>query len=443
MRTLVWFRGKDLRLADHAPVRDAVRAGETIPLFVVDPFFFAPERVREMPRRIRYLTLSLAELASRIAELGSRLVLVAGRSVDVVPEVARMCRVDRVVAHRWSEPVGVLRDRRVAQALGPIRFDLYEGETLLAPGALKPYAVFTPFANAFLKGIAVDRPIAAPKELPPLPPLPRALRALETTLPAAPDVVTIAPGETAARARLARFVRGPLVRYDRDRDRLDRDGTSRLSQDLKFGTISARAVWHATHEGSRRFALELLWREFAYDVLRRRPDVLERPYRPAWTRFPWRKDARAWRAWVEGTTGYPVVDAAARQLLAEGFVPNRARMIAASFLTKHLLVDFRLGEAHYLKELTDGDWANNDLGWQWSAGCGVDAQPWFRIFDPVAQGERFDPDGSYVKRWLPELADVPPKLVHRPQNPIVEHRLARARFLAAARGHLAPGPKRE
>jgi len=179
------------------------------------------------------------------------------------------------------------------------------------------------------------------------------------------------------------------------------------------------------------------------------------PYRERWLDFPWRDDEGAWDAWHRGATGYPVIDAAARELLADGFVPNRARMITASFLTKHLLVDYRRGEAHFLEWLTDGDWAQNNAGWQWSAGCGMDAQPYFRVFNPVTQGEKFDPDGTYVKRWVPELARLPRKFVHAPflapksvldaaglrlgetyPEPIIEHSLSRKRFLATAETYL-------
>ncbi len=240
---------------------------------------------------------------------------------------------------------------------------------------------------------------------------------------------------------------------------MDEDGTSRLSADLKFGTISAREVWtsarasleHAHAEAWRSFSNELLWREFTHMLLYERPQLLDEPARPAWKAFPWQRDEPGWRAWCEGSTGYPIVDAAARQLLGEGYVHNRARMIAASFLTKHLLIDFRRGEAHYLAYLTDGDWAQNDAGWQWSAGCGFDAQPYHRVFNPILQGKRFDPSGGYVRRWVPELAKLPDDAIHAPweaspdvlraagvvlgrtyPNPIVDHAMARARFLSIA-----------
>jgi deoxyribodipyrimidine photo-lyase len=228
-------------------------------------------------------------------------------------------------------------------------------------------------------------------------------------------------------------------------------------------------VWTAVEralDGTRAaqsFLNELVWREFTHSTLWDRPELLERPFRPAFEGFPWRDDERLWQAWVHGRTGYPVVDASARQLLGEGFVHNRARMVSASFLTKHLLVDYRRGEAHYMKYLTDGDWAQNNAGWQWSAGCGYDAQPWFRIFNPVVQGERFDPAGAYVRRWVPELERMPARYVHRPweapvavlqaagvrlgetyPRPVVDHLLARERFLALAAGRsgrvAAPAP---
>jgi deoxyribodipyrimidine photo-lyase len=436
LRTLVWFRGKDLRVADHEPLAAAGR--DAIPLFVLDPSFFAPERARKYAHRIQFLLDSLAELAESLRRLGSRLVVVEGRSVDVVPRIARELKVDRVVAHRWSEPFGRERDRRVAEA---VRLDLFEGERLVPPGTIRtasggPYQVFTPFWNAFVREARIGPPIATPA-LGPAPHLPG-----EVAIPTCESLGIVRnprlleAGERAAHARLDSFRED---RYPEDRDRLDRDGTSRLSQDLKFGTISARTVWNEIEDAT--FRKELVWREFAHEMLWERPELLVEPFRAAWTDFPWEDDENHWNAWVEGRTGYPIVDAAARQLLAEGFVPNRARMIAASFLTKDLLVDFRRGEAHYARMLVDGDWAQNDFNWQWATGCGADAQPWFRIFNPTTQGEKFDPQGTYVRRWLPELDGVPDRLVHRPweagrATPIVDHAAARQRFLTIAGAHL-------
>jgi len=370
-----------------------------------------------------------------------------------------------VLAHRWTEPFGRERDRRVGAALerSGIAFRLFEGETLLPPGSVRNgqggmFRVFTPFRRACGTRLDLRPTLPAPRSLPPLP---APVAALEgCPIPALADLGLVANpglqrgGEPAAKARLSSFVAEALGGYAEGRDRMDQVGTSRLSADLKFGTLSVRTVWQKVAaagqgEAEGRFLNELLWREFSHHLLWEWPELLERPFRAGFQDFPWREDTLAWQAWTEGQTGYPVVDAAARQLRAEGFVHNRARMVAASFLTKHLLIDYRRGEAHYLWWLTDGDWAANNAGWQWSAGCGCDAQPWFRIFNPVAQGLRFDPDGAYVRRWVPELAACPTGCIHEPWKapaslgldrqypaPIVAHTLARERFLATAKGHL-------
>jgi deoxyribodipyrimidine photo-lyase len=465
MRSIVWFRGKDLRVADHGPLVEAAPSGEVIPLFVLDPFFFSPERAKELPHRMQFLLDSLKELEANLAHLGSRLLVVQGRSVDVVPRLAASWKADQVLAHRWVEPFGRERDRRVASALERDGIDLrlFEGETLLLPGSVRNgqggmFRLFTPFGRACSARLDLGSALAPPRSLPPLP---SDLVVDSIPIPSMEDLGLVSNqglqpgGERAARARLKAFLGGPITDYSTHRDRMDWPGTSRLSADLKFGTLSVRSLWLAataeeTGDSLRRYLDELLWREFSHHLLWEWPQLLEHPFRKAFLGFPWREDDGAWQAWAEGRTGYPVVDAAARQLKAEGFIHNRARMVAASFLTKHLLMDYRRGEAHYLKWLTDGDWAQNNMGWQWSAGCGCDAQPWFRIFNPVTQGLRFDPDGEYVKRWVPELAGCPINLIHEPwkapkelrsrldyPEPMVDHALARERFLAVAKAHLA------
>jgi deoxyribodipyrimidine photo-lyase len=471
MRTLVWFRGKDLRLADHAPLASALESGEVLPVFVIDPYFFAPERARETAHRMQFLIESIAELARNIEQRGSRLLLAHGKSHEVIPELVRRWHVERVVAQAWSWPVGRERDRSVRERLS-IAFDTFEGETLLAPGSLRtsggtPYSVFSPFARAFARAACIERPLPAPVSLPALPEDVRRDARGDTELPSLEGLgvphnpAVLRGGESAGQARLAAFLKGHLGEYHERRDRLDQDGTSRLSCDLEFGTLSVREVWTrlrraGTSDGRRIFENQLIWREFAHSTLWDHPELLEEPFQAKFEGFPWRRDEDGWRAWAEGETGYPVVDASARQLLAEGFVHNRARMTAASFLAKHLLVDFRRGEAHYMRYLTDGDEANNDAGWQWAAGCGCDAQPYFRIFNPVTQGQKFDPDGGYVRRWVPELARLPARYIHQPwqappavleqagivlgrdyPHPIVDHTFARQRFLDTASKHFA------
>ncbi|HJW34938.1 MAG TPA: deoxyribodipyrimidine photo-lyase [Holophagaceae bacterium] len=463
MRSMVWFRGKDLRVADHAPLREAAESGDVIPVFVVDPYFFAPERAAGASHRMQFLVESLESLAANLGHLGSRLILVRGRSTEVIPRLAERWRVDQVLAHRWTEPFGRERDERVATALGQVPFRRFEGETLFEPGTVRTgqggmFKVFTPFGRV-CGARAAGLPMPAPRSLPPLPP---DLAELGEALPTLAELGLVrnpglqAGGEREGRARLKAFL-PRLERYHEGRDQLGVEGTSRLSADLKFGTLSIRTVWaavaaEAPGEGRRRYLSELLWREFSHHLLWTWPHLLHAPFRPEWEHFPYEDQPEHWAAWAEGRTGFPVIDAAARELLATGYVHNRARMIAASFLTKHLLLDWRKGEAHYLRYLTDGDWAQNSLGWQWSAGCGVDAQPWFRIFNPVTQGKRFDADGAYVRRWVPELAGLPPSQIHEPwkvdatrrrsldyPEPIVDLSEGRARFLAVAKRYLG-GP---
>ncbi len=477
MRTIVWFRGKDLRLVDHTPLQHAVNQGEVIPLFVLDPFFFSPNAAQELPHRIQFLLESLASLKKNLQAKGTSLVLARGPSVELVPYLANLWQADNVVAHRWTEPFGRVRDERITRRL-PGRFTLFEGETLTPPNSVltgdrRPFSVYTPFASAFRRQVNIDAPVAAPKRLPALPVVAQNMVTLPTLTPQpACELPTLAElgitrndniqsgGEHAAQGRLEKFLSNHLGSYHQDRDRLDSDGTSRLSADLKFGTLSVRRLWHTITAHARgqsdtphqKYLSELLWREFAHHCLWHRPGLLRQPFRREFQGFPWKPGAGPeWEAWKSGHTGYPVVDAAARQLLHEGYVHNRARMIAASFLTKHLLVHYKAGEAHYLKYLTDGDWAQNNAGWQWSAGCGCDAQPYFRVFNPVLQGAKFDPLGIYVKRYVPELEHLEPKFIHKPWSapsevlrragitlgkgyplPIVDHDFARKRFLAIA-----------
>lgn len=468
MRTLVWFRGKDLRVSDHLPLVDAIEAGEVIALFVLDPYFFSELRAAEYPHRMQYLLESLHSLQQNLKKLGGELLLATGHSVDVVPRLAGLWRVDRVAAHRWTEPVGRKRDATVAARL-EVPLILYEGETLLPPQATlnkqgTPFMVYTPFARAAREQVAQLAPVRAPPAVPP-PPVEIDRHALSPLVPAlvelglSPNPRLVQGGEAAARRRMKDFLASSSA-YEGTRDEMGQDGTSRLSADLKFGTLSVREVYDRVRrlpESSSRekYLDQLLWREFAYTCLWHRPELLDEPFRREFARFPWSSEPRLWSAWAEGRTGYPVVDAAARQLIQDGFVHNRARMISASFLAKHLLVHYRLGERHYLKYLTDGDWALNNMGWQWSAGCGVDAQPYFRVFNPVLQGARFDQAGAYVRRFIPELAALPDKYLHSPWKapsdvltragvrlghsypaPIVDHAEARQRFLSLARDHL-------
>ena len=469
-RTIVWFRGKDLRLSDHPCLSLALKSSAHIlPVFILDPYFFAPERARQLPHRMQFLLDSLAELQRGIEALGSRLVLLDGRSVDVLPTIATSYGADQVVAQRWSDPLGRKRDTLVAARLScPLR--LLDGETLATPESIRtqndtPYGVFTPFARSFRKHIDLKRPDPIPTRLPSVV---GTFGGEVGALPTLEDLgfsrnPNLQPGgETQAHHRLRAFVANGLDTYETMRNRMDQRGTSRLSADLKFGTLSPRTVWwavqdaNAAQESVHAYQNELLWREFSHHSLWDKPTLLTQPFRAKWDGFPWVENSKHWDAWVAGTTGYPVVDAAARQLMKTGFVHNRARMIAASFLTKHLMIHYQRGADHYLKWLTDGDWAQNTAGWQWTAGCGCDAAPYFRIFNPTSQGKKFDPDGTYIRTWVPELATLPTRYIHAPHEapdrvlqhagvaigetypqPIVDHREARERYLSTAKRFLA------
>jgi len=462
MRTLVWFRDKDLRVSDHLPLTVASRRGELVPLFVLEPHVFAPERAQMLPHHMQFLLEALASLSQNLEQRGAPLLVVSGRSSERVPELARRLRVDRVVAQRSVEPGGRERDDRMATALA-VPFELYGGETLhtlgsLRTGAGRPYEVFTPFARAFRAKWRSSPPLAAPSRLValqhdvPSTPLP-SLRELGI----AGNERLIQGGERAGKARLRAFVQEGIEHYAEARDCLGEEGTSRLSADLKFGTLSVRTVASLalaeSSVGAERFMTELLWREFTHATLHEHPELLEQAFRPEYERGAWDTSEGHFAAWSEGRTGVPIVDAAARQLLLEGFVHNRARMLAASFLTKHLRQHYRRGEQHYLRYLVDGDAAQNNFGWQWSAGCGVGAQPYFRVMNPVTQAEKFDSAGRYVRRYLPELAQLPDEYVQRPweapsavlegvgvrlgvdyPNPIVDLATARIEYLRLAHG---------
>lgn len=466
MKRLVWFRGKDLRVDDHGPLHDAQEAAACV--FVLDPYFFAPERAQRMANRIAFLLESLQELQHTISALGGRLIVVAGRSQEVIPRLARQLGVDEVVAHRWTEPFARARDQQVASALH-VPFRLYEGETLLPPGQVRtgkdlPYAVFTPYSRMFGKVFEPSPPLPAPNQIRSIR-APVGLKSVPIPTPHDLNLKTspqrLCGGEGAAKGRLDRFIRDRMQQYDTGRDQMGMSGTSRLSQDLKFGTLSVRTVWDRVlsevgpHPSREAFLRQLIWREFSHSCLWHRPSLLETPFRDAWRDFPWTDNDEGWDKWATGQTGFPIVDASARELLATGFVHNRARMVSASFLTKHLRIDFRRGEAHYMAHLTGGDWAQNTAGWQWAAGCGCDAQPYFRVFNPMRQGERFDPEGDYVRKWVPELSKLSKRYIHAPwtapkdsldaaglvlgktyPHPIVDHPTARNEYLELARNFL-------
>ncbi len=468
---IVWFRA-DLRLADNpalgAAVATAGRAG-IIPVFIWAPEEEAPFAPGAASRV--WLHESLTALAAALAERGSRLVLRVGPSLETLLELVSRTGARGVFWNRRYEPAVAARDARVDAALRarglstatdlglPSANLLWEPEAL-ATKAGQPFRMFTPFWRA-CRAQPPPEPAPAPRALPPPSRWPASvpLAALGLRPKIGWDAglrAVWSPGEAGARAGLQRFVRRGLPRYAEARDCPDLDVGSRLSPHLHFGELGPRAVWSAVERAAERggidpspFLRELAWREFAHHVLHHFPRSTEAPLRPAFLRFPWASATSA-QAWRRGQTGYPLVDAGMRELWATGFVHNRVRMVVASFLVKHLLVRWQEGARHFWNTLVDADLADNTLGWQWCAGSGVDAAPYFRIFNPVIQGRTFDPAGAYVSRWVPELARLPPRFIHAPwlasaeelasagvvlgrtyPRPIVDHRWARARALAA------------
>ena len=468
--SILWFR-RDLRLRDHPALLAAAVADRVAPLFVLDDGLLGPDA---SPNRVWFMVETLRELARDLEASGSRLHVRRGRPEDVVPAFARETGATRVHVSRDYTPYGRRRDERVAGLLSAAGVELrrhagvlvHEPEHLAAADG-RYYSVYSPFRRAWDR--LEVRPVhAAPDRLPPAPALPdeppaAALLDAVDAGPTADRGLLPPPGEPAARRRLERWLQGGVDRYDETRDRLDDpDGTSRLSQDLRFGLLSAAEVVARSlgeGEGRRRFVAELGWRDFYAHVLWHEPDLLRASFRPemdaAFTTAP---DDPSVAAWIEGRTGYPVVDAAMRQLTASGWIPNRGRMVVASFLTKHLLADRRIGERQFWRHLVDGDHASNNGGWQWAASTGTDPQPYFRIFNPILQGKRFDPEGTWIRRWVPELANVPPAWINEPWSmpdevqreagcrigrdypaPIVRHEDARERALAALAEAGGPG----
>ncbi|MGE4221548.1 MAG: deoxyribodipyrimidine photo-lyase, partial [Alphaproteobacteria bacterium] len=433
-----------------------------VPLFLLDDE--TPGRWRPGGASRWWLHRSLAALDAALERCGLRLLLRRGPAAEAIPALARECGAAAVHWNRQYEPWAVARDRALKPALRAIGVaaESFNAEMLhepwtVATGAGRPFQVFTPYWRAVQAMPDPPAPLPVPTDMQTgshgLPGERLADWALTPTAPdwAAGFTAAWQPGEGGARAALAAFIDGAAAEYRDGRDRPDRTGTSRLSPHLHFGEIGPRQIRRALamaaaagqlpEAEAQGFLREIAWRDFNRSLLFHNPQMAERNLKPEFDRFPWREDRAALRAWQTGRTGYPIVDAGLRELWQTGWMHNRVRMIAASFLVKHLLLPWQAGADWFWDTLVDADLANNAANWQWVAGSGADAAPYFRIFNPVIQGERFDPDGAYVRRWVPDLAQVPAKAVHRPwtlpggvrgyPEPMVDHAAARARALAA------------
>jgi deoxyribodipyrimidine photo-lyase len=416
---LLWLR-RDLRLADHPALAAALaRGGPVIPVFVLDPEtegWGAAARWR--------LGESLGDLGRRLGGLGARLVLRRGPALPTLRALAAETGARAVFWSRLWDPASTPRDTAVKAALKAegIEARSFPGHLLFEPPEIATgsggfYKVYTPFARAaFAREVAAPLPEPARWPAPEAWPASDALGAWALGAGVARGAAALARfariGEEAARDRLAAFLDGPVRAYAADRDRMDRAGTSGLSENLALGEVSPRTVWHATRAladgaGAETFLKEIVWREFAWHLLHHTPHIATRNWREEWDRFPWRPDNPDAERWRRGLTGEPAIDAAMREMYVTGRMHNRGRMLAASYLTKHLLTDWRVGEAWFRDCLTDWDPASNAMGWQWAAGSGPDAAPYFRIFNPATQAERFDPEGRWRRRWVAELSPHP------------------------------------
>ena len=470
--TVVWLR-RDLRLPDNPALDAAVARGGPVVL----AFLHAPEEEGDSApgaaSRV-FLHGALWAVSVAAAARGGILVLRRGPSVKALAALAREVGADAVYTNRVREPAFAARDEKTLAALRGEGLDarLFEDGVLFPPESVlsssgSPFRVFTPFWRRCLARPSPAPPSRAPRSIPaPLRP-PASLRVEELgLLPSVPWDAGIReawpPGEGPAAEALSRFLDDAVGAYPDDRDRPGVEGTSRLSPYLHFGCVGPRQVWHAVRsraeadvspgvmKGAEAFLRQLGWREFAHHLLVHFPETVRAPLYPRFASIRWRRDPGGLAAWRKGETGYPMVDAGMRQLWATGWMHNRVRMIAASFLVKDLLLPWTEGAAWFMDTLADADQANNTLGWQWVAGCGADASPFHRVFNPVLQGMKFDPRGEYVRAWVPELADLPDRWIHRPweapasvmsgagvtlgksyPRPIVDHAAARLRALAA------------
>ncbi len=467
-----WFRS-DLRLADNPALRAAVQhGGSVVPVFV-----WAPEEEGDWPPGSAsrwWLHQSLGVLDAGLREMGSRLVIRRGPTLAALRALARETGATAVFWNRRYEPAVMARDTMVEKGLrgDGLQVESFNAALLHEPREVqnqsgRPFQVFTPFWRHCLARPDPAEPPSAPRHLCAPGKWPKSLALgdleLEPKINWAEGLRGAwQPGEAGAKASLRRFLADAFADYSEQRNRPDVVGTSRLSAHLHFGEISPRQVWHelkrmaakrsvpvAQWRGSQ-FVAELGWREFSHHLLYHFPRTPSEPLRAAFREFHWREEPVFLKAWQQGRTGFPIVDAGLRELWATGWMHNRVRMIVASFLVKDLLISWQEGARWFWDTLVDADLAQNTLGWQWVAGCGADAAPYFRVFNPVGQGEKFDPHGDYVHRWCPELAELPVEWIHRPHEappdvlraagvelgrdypqPIVNHAIAREVALEA------------
>lgn len=459
MTTGIWWIRRDIRLDDNPALQEAVNhSSYLLPLFIMDPAILA----HPADHRKAFLFEGLRKLDNHLRKHGSRLTVVSGEPLAVLKKLVALTGADEIYAEADYTPYSRKRDHNIAEKL-PLW--LVHGLTVFPPAMIQkhsgcPYTVFTHYSRAW-KALPIPAPCCSENEFR-IPPLPEVLPESEPIPAAGNHNPLLDAGEAAAFERLQKFIAGPIYEYKDQRNMIAEDGTSMLSPYLHFGMISIRgvvqearfAIDNAPDESARKSAEtwldELVWREFYISILHYFPEVLKTSFRKDLRFIQWREAPQDLNAWKNGMTGYPVIDAGMRQMMKTGWMHNRARMITASFLVKDLLINWQEGEAWFMQNLLDGDPAANNGGWQWTAGVGTDAVPYFRIFNPVLQSQKYDPSGIYIRRWLPELTKVPDEYIHQPwlmpENiqqssncvigedypaPIVDHQQIKARTLAA------------
>lgn len=452
-----WFRA-DLRLADNEALTAAVRGADA----VVAVFVIADQNARgdELIASRAWLPRTLESLDRTLREAGNALIIRSGPTAQALAKLAVECAAKRVHCQRDVSQAGMALEREVFSALAAVDVQLvtHGGQLLVEPDALSTtsgaaYRVFTPYWRAWERKRSDRPPLPAPKRVPALA-LPPATAGPLSSPRGGPDIARWwDAGEPGAHARLETFIASGLAGYSQMHDRPDIDGTSELSVRLAWGELSPRqVVFAASRAGSdvaQPFIRQLAWREFSHHVMHRYPDSRQTPLDSRFRSFPWRYSPEDFKRWSRGLTGYPLVDAGMRQLLETGWMHNRVRMVCASFLTKDLLIQWQSGEEFFADRLADYDPALNVFNWQWVAGCGADAAPYFRVFNPTLQAKKFDPDGTYIRRWIPELAPMATRWIHEPWKapttatekhgatvagypaPMIEHAEARRRALDA------------
>ena len=471
MTTLLWFR-RDLRLADNPALTAAVASGKpVIPVYIYDD---AESKEWSTGSASRWwLHNSLSALSSEIEARGNRLILRNGSAESVINELLAETGAKCIYWNRRYEPWAIRRDKKIKTSLKRQGLETrsFNACLLREPWAVTtkkggPYRVFTPFWKALRSSGEPNRPEPAPRRIP----APNVFVECDDInswelLPAKPDWAgglrdAWTPGENMAHSRLHDFKEAALLDYRDKRNLPGVSGTSRLSPHLHFGEIGPRQIWHSIitgtfaqtgssmPQGAETYLSEIAWREFSYHLLFHFPELPLKPLRSEFCNFAWENDPYKLSAWHRGATGYPIVDAGMRELWTTGWMHNRVRMIVASFLIKDLLIDWQAGEKWFWDTLVDADLASNAASWQWVAGCGADAAPYFRIFNPTIQGTKFDPVGTYIRRWLPEISKLPDQLIHAPWSakpieladagielgrdypiPIIDHSIARKRAL--------------